>query len=263
MITKTDAFVVKSMRYRDTSKIVTFYSQRFGKIKGIAKGARETKSKFGSSLDPMTLASLVLYKKENRDLQFISECDTIRPYKLIHSELERMEAALSVLDLVNRVTHDEEKNSALYSLLGETFENIENAVGNYGNFYQAFVLRMASLFGFAPMLMVCPECKKVVEESDSTRSYMFEIGKGAVYCDNCAMNLGKSVLPGQSRIRISARTVGIMREFLQGKLEHLAEVEFNKVVGNELDETLRLYLQYHFEGLKPLKSKAVFQQMNA
>ncbi len=263
MITKTDAFVLKSMRYRDTSKIVTFYSQRFGKIKGIAKGARETKSKFGASLDPMTLASLVLYKKEHRDLQFISESDTIRPYKRIHSELPRMEVALSVLELVNQVTHDEEENSNLYSLLVETFENIENADRNHGNFSRAFMIRMASLFGFTPMLMVCPECKKPVAENDSTPSYIFDLGKGGLYCENCAMNLGRSVLPGQSRIKISARTAEILREFLQTRIEHLATLEYNNAIGNELDETLRLYLQYHFEGLKSLRSRAVFQQMHA
>ena len=73
MITKSEAIVLKSMDFRDSSKIVTFYTRSFGKLKGIAKGARQMKSKFGAALEPITRVSLVLYKKEHRDLQLISE----------------------------------------------------------------------------------------------------------------------------------------------------------------------------------------------
>ena len=71
MIVKTDAIVLKSMRFRETSKIVTFYTRRYGKIAAVAKGARETKNKFGAALEPMTGVNLVFYKKEQRDLQLV------------------------------------------------------------------------------------------------------------------------------------------------------------------------------------------------
>jgi DNA repair protein RecO (recombination protein O) len=78
MITKTEAVVLKSMNYRDSSKIVTFYTRGFGKVKCIAKGARQMKSKFGAGLEPITNVSLVLYKKEHRELQLVSQCDAIK-----------------------------------------------------------------------------------------------------------------------------------------------------------------------------------------
>ena len=64
MIAKTEAVVLRSMKYRETSRIVSFYTKQFGKISGIVKGARSPKNAFGSALQPMSHVSLVLYKKD-------------------------------------------------------------------------------------------------------------------------------------------------------------------------------------------------------
>ena len=53
VLTTTDAIVLKAMKYRDTSRIVTFYTRAFGKLRAIAKGARGPKNKFGSALEPL------------------------------------------------------------------------------------------------------------------------------------------------------------------------------------------------------------------
>ena len=66
MLIKTEAIILKSMKYRDTSKIVTFYTKEFGKLKGIAKGARTAKVNLVAALEPMTHSMLVIYKKEHQ-----------------------------------------------------------------------------------------------------------------------------------------------------------------------------------------------------
>jgi DNA repair protein RecO (recombination protein O) len=93
VLTKTEVIVLKSMKYRDTSKIVTFYSRKFGKLKGIAKGARSANNKFGSSLELMTHSMLLIYKKEHKDLHLISQCDAINSYRNISNDLDRMTTA--------------------------------------------------------------------------------------------------------------------------------------------------------------------------
>jgi DNA repair protein RecO (recombination protein O) len=165
MITKTDAVVLKSMRYRDTSRIVTFYTRKYGKLKAIAKGARDAKSKFGASLEPMTLSSLVLYKKEQRELQFISQCDIVRQYKRIHSDIGRMAVALSVIELVNQLTQDEEENLTLFSLLVKTLDTLEKSERMFESLFYAFEIRVAGIFGFGMHLEKCVSCGKRLEFS--------------------------------------------------------------------------------------------------
>ena len=82
MLTKTEAVVLKAVKYRETSKIVTLYTKKFGKINAVAKGAMLTTSKFGASLEPMSYILAVLYKKETREVQFLSQADLIKPFSI-------------------------------------------------------------------------------------------------------------------------------------------------------------------------------------
>jgi DNA repair protein RecO (recombination protein O) len=279
MITKTDAMVLKTMKFRDTSKIVTFYTRQYGKLKGVAKGARQMRSKFGASLEPMTRVSLVHYRKEHRDLQLISQCDIVRYYKRIHTEIERMSVALSILDLVNQLAHDEEENAELYRLLIETFDQLEQTSKNYPNLFYAFELRLAGLFGFSPVLEVCNRCGRKVEEFGGERSVIFQLSRGGILCSECArtaktltaesISATRPDFDGFSRdtrrtdgnIRVSIPSLKIMQRLFLGRLEGVCALEYPKGVGNEIDATIRLYLRNHFEDLKPLKSTEVFQKI--
>lgn len=274
MIVKSEAIVLKSMCYRDTSRIVTFYSEQFGKISGIAKGARDTKNKFGSSLQPMTKVSLVFYKKDNRDLHLISQCDTIQAYKNIHSSIDRMSVAMSMLELMNQVTHDEEKNQNLYSLLNDSFEVLERSCENFASVFYAYQLRLASLYGFAPSFGKCVGCRKSLETPKGFYAHSFHIEKGAFYCAHCGESQrvptklvnhfsGEERLLGpRERIqKISAESANLLRQLSIVPIESVVELTFSQVVGNELEECLRLYLQSHFEDLRPLRSSRVFKQI--
>ena len=280
MITKTEAVVLKSMNYRDSSKIVTFYTRRFGKVKCIAKGARQLKSKFGAGLEPITSVSLVLYKKEQRDLQLVSQCDAIKTYKSIHGELERMAVALAVLELVNNLAHDEEGNDALYQLLVETLDEIEHGKKNFLNLFFAFEIRCASLFGFSPDLEKCAHCGRSLDDIGADGSAVFQLSKGSVVCARCGSKGGavKTAAPlsslakrgsgtgrnaDESNVRVSVGTLKVLHRLLTARLESASTVELTPTAGNEIDGTLRLYLRQHFEDLKPIKSLDILRKFPA
>ena len=280
MITKTEAVVLKSMNYRDSSKIVTFYTRRYGKIKCIAKGARQLKSKFGAGLEPITNVSLVLYKKEHRDLQLVSQCDAIKTYKSIHGELERMAVALAVLELVNYLAHDEEGNDALYNLLVDTLDEIERATKNVLNLFFAFEIRCASLFGFAPDLEKCVSCGRSLDDIGADGSAVFQLSKGAVVCARClgrAEAVKTAASPprkavkwdvgarksDEGNVRISVGALKVLHRLLTARLDSVSTVELTTAAGNEIDGTLRLYLRQHFEDLKPIKSLDILRKFSA
>lgn len=259
MLTKTDAVVIKSMKYGDTSKIVTFYSRQFGKLKGIAKGARRAKNKFGSSLEPFSLVSLVIYKKENRDLHLISQCDCIESYQKIHDDLERISAGLSVLELVDQLAHSEEENSALFSLLVETLATLNNTGKNFQSLHRAFMLKGAALFGFTPSLNVCAVCGRSLVGNETLSLVGFQLAKGAIICTQCRAGVKPGYL--SDHITISASTLRVLQHFLSSSTEHIPVVSYNERTGNELDETLRLYFRYHFDQSKDLRSAKMFNSI--
>ena len=265
MLAKTQAVVLKSMKFRDTSKIVTFYTRDYGKLKAVAKGARDTKSKFGAALEPMTHVGLVIYKKQNRDLQLISQCDILSFYKRIHSEIQRMSTALTMVELMDRVTHHEEENAGLFSLIIDCLEALEKSEGNFQLLLPVFELRMASQLGYAPSLEKCANCGKALQTFDPKDLGMFQVTKGAVLCPICLERPSETGMLGDVRFqggrKASMKTLNVLRMFLEERLDSIPSIEYDEVTGNEIDETLRLYLRHHFEDLRLLKSTEIFQKL--
>ena len=114
MIVSTDAIVLHAMKYGDTSKIVTLYTRKYGKLKVIAKGVRTAKNKVGASLKPMTISSVVFYKKQNRELSLLSKCEIALPLKNIFAVEEKLAAVLAVIELLSLTMHDEHEEAQLY-----------------------------------------------------------------------------------------------------------------------------------------------------
>ena len=266
MLIKTEAVILKTMKYRDTSKIVTFYTKEYGKLKGIAKGARTAKNKFGSALEPMTLSKLVVYKKEHRDLHLISQCDAIDSFKHLTEDLDRMTTAMAVIELMNQVTHQEERNPALFALLGETLSALNSSFKNYPSYLQAFRLRLAMLFGYAPNFEVCGECGDSLVTGNGEKQFAFQVARGAVFCNRCCMPSDSFMNVGNQSGAfnpISPQVLQIVRRLMSAQIASLGSLEFAAQTGNQIDELLRLYLRYHFEGLKPLKSTEIFMHHKA
>ena len=265
MLVKTEVIVLRSMKYRDTSKIITFYSKEYGKLKGIAKGARTAKNKFGSALEPLSHSMLLIYKKEQRDLHLISQCDSIDSFRNITEDLDRMSAGLSILELIDQVTHHEECTPAMFTLLVETLSALNASTKYYQMYLQAFQLRLAALFGYAPNFDVCGQCGKPVVIDNGEREVAFQIVRGAVFCTKCCAPNDSSVHASDQSIAFTALSregLQVVRRLLNARLSSLSDLEFDACVGNEMNELLRLYLRYHFDGLKPLKSAEFFQQQH-
>lgn len=247
------------MKYGDTSKIVTFYSRRFGKLKGIAKGARRSGNKFGSSLEPLSYVALVLYKKEHRDLHLISQCDSIDSFPTIHDSLEKISVGLLILELIDRLAHDEEENPALFSVLVESLRELDRSRKNFQSFGRSFQIRCASLLGYAPSLDSCAECRKSLTEHEQHSSVGFHLVNGAILCAECYKKIAGTLVVGYRTL--SAPAHRIMQRFLSSRIDSIPSIVYNESVGNEIDETLRLYLRYHFDNLRDLKSTQIFKSI--
>lgn len=259
LLTKTDAVVIKSMKYRDTSKIVTFYTREFGKLKGIAKGARRSDNKFGSSLEPMSHVTLVIYKKEQRDLHLISQCDSIQSFGKIRDTIEKLFVGLSILELVDQLAHEEEENHALFSLIVECLATLDQASRNVQSLERAFQIRVAAMLGYAPALDSCAECGKSLVGNEEQSTLGFQLANGAVVCSSCReAGRGKQ---GIGYVAISASTLQILRRFLVSRIDGITTITYNDRIGNELDETLRSYLRYHFDHMKDLMSAQIFKSI--
>ena len=252
-IVKTEAIVLKSMKYGETSMIISLYTKQFGKISGIVKGARQSKSKFGSALQPMSYVSIVLYKKDSREIQTVTQCDTLKSFKHLSTDIEKMAIGMTMVELLRNVSHEEEENTRLFALIVDTLSAVNNATNSASNLLYHFELRLATLLGFQPRFDACISCRSPIEP-DHHRGEMvtYHLGKGGPLCTSCA--------PAE----------GSVKKLSMGSLKTLNELSqcesFDEVLGIEIDDRTKEelsgflwdYLRQHISGMRALKSQSVF-----
>src|SRR6187455_499523 len=127
MLVTTDAIVLRSRKQGDTSKICAIYTNEYGLVDVIAKGAREMKSKFAGSLELYMHITAVFYKKQGKELYLLAKAENVSRMSGISNSLAKIESATKIAELLLNTLHDEEKNPTLFSLLSATYEAISQA----------------------------------------------------------------------------------------------------------------------------------------
>ncbi len=253
MIVRTEAVVLKTMKYRETSRIVTLYSREFGKFAVLAKGARERNSRFGSSLNLMTHVHAVVYRKENRELQLLSQCDTVDSFRHCSEDMERLASSMAVVELMDAVTHAEEENPPLFRLLVDTLGTINSASRNIVNALYAFEVHLLDLLGFRPNFTTCFNCGAPIDEQSVGKSGAeLNVSYGGILCSQCSSR-------GMGIETVSAGTVKVLQRLQEASdPDAITRITMSTQMKNEVAATLRRCLQSHIEGLRPLKAENLF-----
>ncbi len=253
MIIRTEAIVLRTMKYRETSRIATLYTKEKGKISVIAKGVRDGRSRMGGTLQAMNHVGVVFYMKESRDLQLLTQCDNAGVLPSLAADLDRMAAAMAAVELTDAVTPSEEPNAELFELLRSTLAAAGSATKQPGNALYYFELHLLGIIGFRPDMRTCAACGSAVDPLKPGKG--FHLSSNGILCPACsAGGLGLELLSGAAlavlqRLQESADPSSATRMVLEGK------------VRGEIAGVLRRYLLGHVEGLRTLRSESVFSSL--
>jgi DNA repair protein RecO (recombination protein O) len=147
----------------EADKVVVFLTRELGKLRGMAKGARRPKSRFGGSLEVGTEVELTFFEKESQDLIRVDRCDIVRSnFSNLGEPLVACTLAYFA-DLVDQFAPEREANPKLYRLMNAAIGAL--AVGGdpekTARYYEAWLLRLA---GFYPRKRNCSECGRRLSE---------------------------------------------------------------------------------------------------
>jgi len=245
MIVTTDALVLKGMKYRETSRILTMFTRDWGKVSVIAKGARAQGSRFYGALDPLSHVRMVMYKKDSRDLQFLSQCDLLDSHRTLSCSIEHMPFGLAVIELLNITTHQDETNIPLFDLTLQTLRAMNSATKNTVLALYYFEMKIIEILGFRPQLDRCAICGLGREEDEQ-----FTMGFGGIVCSGCSSN---------TELNVSRPVVEMLRYLQRTPSPQLAlQLELSPSLKTEVGNALRVFLQHHIDGFRGLKSESVF-----
>src|SRR5438128_6977255 len=155
---KTPAIVLKSRKWGDADRIVTFFTLKHGKIRGVARGARRMKSRFGGTLEPFIHCDLVLYEKPGDTLYRVSQTDVRQAFHPLRDSLETIAGAARLANLAGAVTADGDAVPRVFQALLDGFSAItESSDPTYtAALYEVEILRFA---GYLPHLERCNTCQ--------------------------------------------------------------------------------------------------------
>ena len=178
---KTEAVVLRSIRYGEADRILHLYSRTRGRIGAIAKGARRPKSRFGGRLEPFFRLDLVLHEGRG-ELLTVTNVATVDGFPRLRASGSALGAAARACDAVLRLLDTPEPNPPAYNLLcrylallddpsAERAAGLETAL--------AFRLKLALAAGFSPELAACAHC------GDTEHLSGFSGAAGGVVCSSC------------------------------------------------------------------------------
>ncbi len=242
-IYKTEAIVLKSRKQGETSKIVTVFSRLFGKQSLMAKGSRNIKSKYLGVLEPLNYIRVIIYRKETRELQYISQAEIIEHFPSIHEQLGKIALAAIPCEIIDKTENPEHANPRLFQLLLDTLRALEKADTGLRNIIRAFQLRFIDLSGFHPDFSHCSLCEK--EEIDGFIYFMLD--KGAYACQQCDQ-------VSEAAFQLSGKALEYLRWLQTAPLWAAHRAKMSARIGKEIDNFLLTFMRYHIDNLKYLKS---------
>ena len=158
-LVKTPAIILRSRKWGDADRIVTFYAKHLGKIRGVARGARRQKSQFGAALEPFTLCHLNLFEKPGDSLFRITHVDLVTSFQVLREDLELMTSAARMVNVVTAVTPDGDPDPEVFDMLEQGLVSLHHG-GDPAFAALLFQIRLLGLTGFRPQTEYCVACGK-------------------------------------------------------------------------------------------------------
>jgi DNA repair protein RecO (recombination protein O) len=186
---KTEAVVLRSMRYGEADRILHVYTPHRGRVSAIAKGVRRARSRFGGRLEPFFRLSLELHEGRG-ELLTVTGAQTVNGHGHLRGDAEALDAAARACDAVGRLFETSEPHPAVFNLLCRQLALLdEQAAGpvrpgggapigaRAGAL--AFRLKLLVAAGLAPQLGACACC------GEREHLVGFSGAAGGVVCGAC------------------------------------------------------------------------------
>lgn len=229
MIVETEAIVLNSMKYGDSSKIVSLFTRSFGKVSVLAKGSRKSRNKFGSSLDPLSYSSVCYYNKPNNDLKVLANSELFIPLRRISESFEHLSTGLIVAEAISQTLDNNEVNEELFILASNILIELNKNNPNPYNLALYFQLHFASILGFAIDL-------KTLQGSDKEIFFSFP--------DGCFRQVISSLNSGY---KFEFNVAEKLTEINQTNFNLLSEIYCTKRCIAQLNDFFVRYFSYHLD----------------
>ncbi len=244
----TEAFILRTVNYRDSDRILTLLTRELGKISAIARWARSSRKRFGGALEPFALLEVSLGRGRGHDKMFLlTEASLVDSHPGLATDLDRIGCAALVTELVRELTPDNDPDPRIFDLLRE-FMSLMSAPKTVSVRGLALCakLRVLALCGVAVGIARCTVCGTPMPQG---RKAYFDPRRGGIVCTPCG---GGPIL-----LCVSATNALTLME--KRDLSAISTMTFDDIVLDELYSAISKFTERQLD--HPLRSSSFLDQV--
>jgi DNA repair protein RecO (recombination protein O) len=229
---ESEAIVLRTYPFRESDLLVTLFTRREGKVKGVARAAKKSKRRFGGALEPLTYVRAYYDDRERQELARLDSCEVIESPMANEISYSRAVALGHVAELLDELLPDREVSDAIFRLALSVLQELRGS--SFWMPLTYFELWMTRLVGFLPELNECSACGRSLNGS---RAFWHALADGLTCLDD--KRLASSELSPESR--------KIALQMLRSRVSDFRAIDWPKPVGADLRKFLIQTLERHLE----------------
>jgi len=210
-LVETEGLILKSYNLGDADKIIVLLTRNEGLIRGVAKGAKRLKSRFGGSLEPFSVIDITYFQKEERELVSIRQIELVKSYFDKASNPNFLQKFAYLAELLVEFSPPNDPNERLYRMAkvcletaAENSENLESIV----LYFELWILRLG---GYLPDWQKCDVCKRELNaNADAGLQINFHL-----LCRECQKARSHWTISSQQRMIFASAQKNSPERFLQ------------------------------------------------
>jgi DNA repair protein RecO (recombination protein O) len=228
---ESEAIVLRTYPLRESDLLVTLFTRREGKVKGVARAAMKSRRRFGGALEPLTYVRAFYDDRAQQELARLDSCEVIESPLATEVSYARATALAHVAELLDELMPDREASDAVFRLSLAVLQELRSAVWMPLTYFELWMTR---LMGFLPEFSECLVCGRAL---DGTRAFYHALADGLVCVDD--KRIASSELSSESR-KIAA-------QMLRSRVSEFSAIDWPKAVAADLRKFLLQILERHIE----------------
>jgi DNA repair protein RecO (recombination protein O) len=157
----SEAIILSRKNYSEADRVLVIFTKDHGKLTLLAKGVRKPKSRKRGHIE--IFSHIKFSASVGHTWDFITEVQTLNSFDKVRHDLKKVAVGYYLMDVVNKLTHEEERSEELYLLTLKTFLELETS-DKLGSLRKNFITEALTVLGFWPEGKEMSDPDKVLEE---------------------------------------------------------------------------------------------------
>ena len=166
-LVETESLILKTYNLAEADKVVLLLTRDHGIVRGVAKGAKRLKSRFGSALEPFSVVRATYFQKEVLELVSIQKLDLIDSYFAAASNPDFLQKFSYLTDILVGSLPPQDPSETLYRMTRACLEaaaEFPDKLTDIGLYFEVWLLKLT---GYLPQWKKCSQCRREFSQNET------------------------------------------------------------------------------------------------